>query len=335
MKVGIKNISEITGYSVATVSNALNHKPGVNNETLLRIFQTAQEIGYINNKRINRIRFVTYKRNGLIVDDTPFFPAIIDGVEREAKTGGYETVFCTLDKESSDYDTQVSAILKDPTAAILLLGTEMTEEDYAPYKQSICPLVLLDGWCDSHQFDSILINNTDSVFYAVEHLINKGHKRIGYLKGKFRIKNFAYRAAGLMQALDSHKIPLLQQDVVTLLSTMEGAYRDMRIWLKTAESLPTAFFADNDVIALGAIRALKEAGIKIPEDVSVIGFDNLMLGEVSSPRLTTIHVYKQEMGQLAVRRLIENIKNNNMGVKTKTLLCTSLIERESVLELTH
>ncbi len=333
MKVGIKNISEITGYSVATVSNALNNKPGVNNETVSRIFQIAQELGYISNKKISRIKFVTYKRNGLIIDDTPFFPAIIDGVEREAKSNGYETVFCTLDRESEDYQTGISGILNDPTAAVLLLGTEMTEEDFEPYKEAVCPLVLLDSWCDSYQFDSILISNEDSVFYGTEYLINKGHKRIGYLKGKFRIKNFTYRSAGLRQALHKHELPLLQQDIVPLLSTMDGAYRDMCIWLKTAESLPTAFISDNDVIAVGAMRAIKEAGLRIPEDISIIGFDNLMIGEVSSPRLTTIHVHKQEMGQLAVRRLIESIKNNSPGVKTKTQICTSLIERESVLDI--
>lgn len=333
MKVGIKKISEITGYSIATVSNALNHKRGVKSETSTRIFQVAQEIGYLNTARIEKIRFVTYKRNGLIVDDTPFFPALIDGVEREAKISGYETVFCTLDRESDNYHDQVAAILNDSAAAVLLLGTEMIEEDYQLYKNVKCPLVLLDGWCDSSPFDSVLISNTDSAYRAAEYLIEKGHRRIGYLKGKFRIKNFIYRATGLQQALYKNNCPLNQQDVVPLLSTMEGAYQDMRNWLNQAKSLPTAFFADNDVIALGAIRALKEKGVRIPQDVSVIGFDNLMLGEVSSPRLTTIHVYKQEMGQLAVRRLVDNIRDNNCSIKAKIQVCTKLIERESVLDI--
>ncbi len=333
MKVGIKKISEITGYSVATVSNALNHKRGVNSETSTRIFQIAQEIGYLNTARIEKIRFVTYKRNGLIVDDTPFFPALIDGVEREAKISGYETVFCTLDRESDSYHEQLSAILNDPGAAVLLLGTEMIEEDYQLYKDVKCPLVLLDGWCDFSPFDRVLISNTDSAYRATEYLIEKGHRRIGYLKGKFRIKNFVYRATGLQQALHKNGCPINPQDIVPVLSTMEGAYHDMGNWLKEAQSLPTAFFADNDVIALGAIRALKEKGLRVPEDVSVIGFDNLMLGEVSSPRLTTIHVYKQEMGQLAVRRLVDNIKDNNNCIKAKIQVCTKLVERESVSDL--
>lgn len=335
MKIGIKKISEVTGYSAATVSNALNHKRGVNPETSTRIFQAARQLGYINTSKITKIRFVTYKKNGLIVDDTPFFPALIDGVEREAKISGYETVFCTLDRQSPDYIEQVAAILTDPAAGVLLLGTEMEEEDYRPYHNAKCPLVLLDGWCEGFHFDSVLISNSDSAAMAVRYLISNGHRRIGYLKGRFRIKNFSYRSSGLQQALRKNGLTLAPCDTVPLLSTMEGAYRDMQRWLTKAESLPTAFFADNDVIALGAIRALKEAGVRVPEDVSVIGFDDLMLGEVSSPRLTTIHVFKQEMGQLAVRRLVDMIQNNCGRARAKIQVCTELIERESVQDITN
>jgi len=332
VKAGMKRISEMTGYSVATVSNALNHKRGVNNETSTRIFQAAQELGYINSAKISKIRFVTYKKNGLIIDDTPFFPALIDGVEREAKGLGYETVFCTLDRESANYEEQVASILSDPAAGVLLLGTEMVEEDYQPYQDAKSPLVLLDGWCDSFPFDSVLISNADSAAQAAQHLISKGHQRIGYLKGKFRIKNFAYRSAGFRQALCRSGLALAPCDTVPLLSTMEGAYQDMKEWLKTAKSLPTAFFADNDVIALGAMRAMKENGVRVPEDVSVIGFDDLLLGEVSSPRLTTVHVFKQEMGQLAVRRLVDIIQKNGSRTRAKIQVCTQLVERESVFD---
>lgn len=332
MRAGIKEISEMTGYSLATVSNALNNKRGVNYNTSIRIFQAAQELGYINHTKISKIRFVTYKKNGLIIDDTPFFPALIDGVEREAKEFGYETVFCTLDRDSVDYDEQLASILNDTTSGLLLLGTEMLEEDFLPYQDAKCPLVLLDGWCDRIAFDSVLISNTDSAAQATEYLIANGHRQIGYLKGKFRIKNFSYRASGFCRALYKNGLALAPYHVVPLLSTMEGAYQDMTGWLKTAKNLPTAFFADNDVIALGAMRAMKEYGLRVPEDVSVIGFDDLLLGEVSSPRLSTIHVYKQEMGQLAVRRLVDRI-NKGSRTRAKIQICTKLIKRESVVSL--
>lgn len=334
MKAGIKGISELTGYSLATVSNALNHKRGVNYDTSVRILKAAQELGYVNSTKISKIRFVTYKKNGMILEGTPFFPALIDGVEREAKEEGYETVFCTLDRESVGYEDQLTSILNDPTAGMLLLGTEMMEEDFEPYQNAKCPLVLLDGWCDFHPFDSVLISNADSAAQAVEYLIANGHRRIGYLKGKFRIKNFCYRSAGFYQAIHKNGLTVMSYDIVPLFSTMEGAYQDMKGWLKTAKSLPTAFFADNDVIALGAMRAIKEYGLRIPEDVSIIGFDDLLLGEVCTPRLSTIHVFKQEMGQFAVRRLVDQIKKGTQ-TRAKIQICTKLIERESVMNRNH
>lgn len=335
MKVGIKDISERTGYSVATVSNALNHKRGVNSETSSKIFQVAQELGYINSAKITRIRFITYKKNGLIVDDTPFFPALIDGVEKEARLSGYETVFNTLDRSSNDYEEQLSSILGDFSSALILLGTEMTEDEYKVYEHYTNPIIILDGYCNAITFDSVVINNADAAMQAAQHLLDKGHVQIGYLKGKFRIKNFTLRSMGLQQTLRRNNTPLQLEFVVPLTSTMEGAYRDMKRWLAKEHKLPTAFFADNDVIALGAIRALREYGYLIPNDVSVIGFDDLLLCEASTPRLTTIRVFQKDMGRLAVCRLVDSIKNLGGNAKTLTLVCTELVERESVLDINN
>lgn len=113
---------------------------------------------------------------------------------------------------------------------------------------------------------------------------------------------------------------------------MDGAYRDMKEHLKKGAKMPTAFFADNDMIALGCIKAFQEFGYRVPEDISVIGFDDLPFCEISSPRLTTIKVFKYEMGQLAVRRVIELMKNGGK-INTKTQICTEFVERDSVADL--
>ncbi len=113
---------------------------------------------------------------------------------------------------------------------------------------------------------------------------------------------------------------------------MDGAYKDMKDYLEKKPKLPTAFFADNDMVALGAMKAMTEAGVQIPGQVSVIGFDDLPFCEIASPRLSTIRVSKQEMGQLAVKRLMEII-NDSEGSKLKIQVCTQFVERESVREL--
>lgn len=332
MKASIKTISELTGFSPATISNALNHKKGVNKETSEKIFKVADEIGYAVESRISRIKLVIYKRNGSIVDNSPFFTNLLEGVETECRESGYDMVVCNLDRRSDSYEQRLDELLEDKTTAVIMLGTEALDEDFERYKDAKCPLVILDSWCTSMNFNGILINNADSAKNAVEHLIQKGHREIGYLRGKFRIKAFSARANGYNRALFKNGISIKEQYIVTLSTTMDGAYKDMISYLNQRPNLPTAFFADNDMIALGAMKALIEKGYRIPEDVSLIGFDDLTSCEISTPRLTTIKVFKQEMGQLAVRRLLEVIRDGN-GIKSKIQICTEFVERDSVKDL--
>ena len=111
MKASVKTIAGLTGFSPATVSNALNYKKGVNKETAAKIFQTARELGYLEENRVTKVKFVKYKKNGLIVDDTPFFPLLIDGVAEECRASGLEMAVCTLDSRDASYEEQVKWLL--------------------------------------------------------------------------------------------------------------------------------------------------------------------------------------------------------------------------------
>ena len=329
MKVSVRKISEITGFSPATVSNALNHKKGVNKETAESILKTAEELGYRLEEKISKIRFVIFRRNGMIIDDSPFHPAVIEGVERQAKSLGYETVFNHVDINDLEYGTQLQEILSDTESAIVLLGTEMQEEDFEPYTHAKNKIILLDGWSDRYFFDSVLISNTDSAARAVEYLIEKGHRDIGYLRGDFRIQAFRYREIGYKRIMDRYHLPVQPEYIATVGTRIETAYEGMKKYLEETPILPTAFFADNDTIAIGAMQALKERGYDIPGDVSIIGFDNISFGAISDPPLTTINVYKHEMGEMAVRELMRSVEDGKK-VKTKIQVCTDFVERASV-----
>lgn len=332
MKASIRKISELTGFSPATISNALNRKKGVNKETSEMIFKVAKEIGYENEYRISRIKLVIYKVNGSIIDNSPFFTNLLEGVEMECRESGYDMIVCNLDKRSADFEQRLEEILSDKATAVIMLGTEALDEDFERFKDARCPMVILDSWYTSMDFNGVLINNADSAKNAVEYLIRKGHREIGYLRGAFRIKAFSARSSGYSRALYKHGIPVKEDYIVTLSTTMDGAYKDMLNYLEGSPKLPTSFFADNDMIALGAMKALIEKGYRVPEDVSLIGFDDLSSCEISTPRLTTIRVFKQEMGQIAVRRLLEVIRNSK-GIKSKIQICTEFVERDSVRQL--
>lgn len=332
MKVNIKQISERSGFSPATISNALNHKKGVNKETSATIFQIAREMGYLEENRITKIKFVIFKRNGLIIDDTPFFQLMIDGVENECRNCGYELIISTLNRNVPDYEKQVWWLLQDKDSAVILLGTELMEDDLKPFYGVNCPFLLLDNWSDDMEFNGVLINNADSARCATEYLIRKGHREIGYLRGDFRIKAFRSRAVGYQVALNKAGLNLTKEFMITLGTTIDGAYQAMKQYLERKPKLPSAFFADNDMIALGAMKALVETGIRVPEEVSLMGFDDLPFSSIAAPGLTTLRVSKREMGQAAVRRIKEIIENRDNS-KLKIQVCTEFIERSSVAEI--
>lgn len=332
MKVSIRQISEKTGFSPATISNALNRKKGVNRETAAEVFRVAKELGYIEEERITKIKFVMYRKNGAIIEDTPFFSILIDGFEKECGACGYEVVICNLDSKAADYEEQVKWMINDTASAVVLLGTEFMDEDLEIFKGAKCPLLLFDYWSPDMEFNAVLINNADSARMATEYLIGKGHRKIGYLRGSYRIKSFRSRHVGYVTALKKAGIKVEPSYTVTLGTKMNEAYNDMTAYLSQKQELPTAFFADNDMVALGAMKALIESGYRIPEDISIVGFDDLPFCEIASPRLTTLRVAKQEMGQVAAKRIIELIKHPS-NVNLKIQVCTSFVERDSVREV--
>ena len=179
----------------------------------------------------------------------------------------------------------------------------------------------------------ILINNTDAACNAVEYLIKKGHREIGYLRGDYRIKGFQYREYGYHRALQRHGLSSPPDGIVTVGTQLESSYEGMRRYLEKNPKLPTAFFADNDVIALGVMKAMQEKGIEIPAQVSIVGFDDINFGTVSVPALTTIHVFKQEMGEVAVRRVLDHVRYSDSKIKMKIQVYTEFTERDSVREL--
>ncbi len=337
MKVNIKQISDVTGFSAATISNALNGKRGVNKDTAEQIFTVAKRLGYVTEKKINKIKLVVCKKTGDVETDTPFFLDLLAGMERTGREFGYDTVVTNLSLSDAE---EIEQLKREVTTGVILLATELSEEDMKQFDDCEAPLVVIDSWYDNMKYDSVLISNTDSVCQAVEYLFDKGHERVGYLKGTDRITNFYYRQLGFERAHQKRKKPLHSEYDVEIRPMADIAYQDMKQYLegmkKKSEDLhtvlPTAYFADNDIIAIGALKALQEAGIRVPEDVSLIGFDDMPFCEMSSPKLTTIRVFKQEMGMIAVKRLLEHLAEAKV-INTKIQVCTQFIERESVRKL--
>ena len=333
-KISVREISRRTGYSPATVSNALNNKRGVSDQTASEIRRVAADLGYRRTTKLRQVQFVMGRNSGRMLDEGSFRVAVVNGVEEEARNHGLTVSYTTVElADCAAREHELAKIMGDPTSGIILLGTEMTQNDYDLFAHCPVPLVLVDGQSDNHFIESILFSNEGSAYRAVRYLVRMGHRQIGYLAGKLRIRNFPLRERGYERALaEVGAVPQDKFRVSLGTDKMESAYRDMLAWLKTDPELPTAFFAENEALAVGAMKALAECGYDIPGDISMVGFDDVEFASIVHPGLTSVHIPRTDLGRIAVRKLIEQVEHPK-AYTCVTHLSTTFIERESVRSL--
>ena len=331
----MKDIAKQLGVSPATVSLVLSNKPGVSDATRARILETLKKTGYdvaggrpMLHGGIMNLQLIVYKKQGLVVSDTPFFSELIEGIQREAHRHGLDLTVTYVSDSETD---RLNAKLLGGSAAdgIILLATEMQPPDLRPFQKGKFRLVVLDAHFMDEPVEMVMIDNTQGAYAAVDYLIQSGHRRIGYLGGSLRIRNFEEREHGYRMALRHAGIPVDESLLLSVEPTLEGAYRDCAALFAGGMRLPTAFFADNDIIAVGAIKALREKGVRIPQEVSLVGFDDMPVCTVVEPALTTMRVCKRKMGRIAVRRLLESARDDD-GVFCSTAIHTDLVIRDSV-----
>lgn len=316
MSVNARELAQMLEVSPSAISIALNDRPGISRQTRERILAAAAEHGLQRPARESRparryINLIIFKKHGLVIGDTPFFSELIESVTTAANCLSYHIQLSYFYAAQNPAE-QLKSINSTGCAGVILLATEMTEEDLPLLSEIRAPLVVLDNNVESAGFDCVVINNVQAAMLAAGHLLARGHRRIGHLCSSVDIMNFRERREGFLRAA-----AILADDpqsrIVTIPveSTSDGAYRDMTVYLARRPELPQAFFADNDIIAIACIRALKEAGCNIPRDLSIIGFDDVPYARVVSPRLTTMHVPRDLMGRYAINRLHEKITDPN------------------------
>jgi len=339
MPITIKEIADKANVSTATVSMVINNKPGISAPTRKKVLSIVESFGYnvspLKNgitKRNGTIQLTIYKKHSQVVADTAFFEALIAGIESTARLSGYQLTIKSVPGQRLDVDLICAGWNEDNVDGILLLGTEMYEEDMLDAMKIDKPLLVLDacflGICANY----VVIDNISGVYKGVNHLIGRGHRKIGYLRSSVVIQNFLERYEGYKKAMHDSALECIHDYTVPLRPTIEGAYDDMIKYLKGNPKLPTAFFADNDIIAFGAMKALKETGVLIPKDVSLVGFDDMPFCTITEPALSTISVNKEMLGTFAVENLIGLI-GSTKDYHSKTLLGVDLISRDSVLSM--
>ena len=336
-RVTARDVAKAAGVSPATASLVFRNKPGVGHETRERVLEVARELGFEYDeptapRKTSTLLLVIYKQHGRVVSDTPFFESLIKGVSDTTYQLGYHRLSITYFYAQQDKAEQIAALRSIKCAGIVLLATEMLAGDVAQFERLGVPIVLLDNWFPTKCLDSVVIDNTWGAWSAVRYLTGVGHREIGYLHSATEIRNFLERQEGYLSAMRSLGSTDVdpKHTIVSVGSTAESAYQDMNAYLDEDPYLPTAYFADNDIIASSCIRALEDHGFRIPEDISVVGFDDVSTSALINPPLTTMAVPKTNMGALAVRRLVDRIQDNTGGEVVRISVQPEIVQRKSV-----
>ena len=339
MAASAKDIARALGLSPAAVSLALRGRPGVSESTRSLVLEKAAELGYVREShgtpgRQGMIQLVIYKRHGKVFSDTPFFEQLTEGVAERAAELGYHLSISYF-YGSQNHQEQLRSLRSLESDGVILLATEMHSADVKLFARLDIPLVVLDNFFPMENYDLVGIDNRYGVMNAVRYLIECGHTRIGYLHSSVEIRNFLRRQDGYNMGCRLLPEPMARDSirrVVRVGVTPDAAAADMRAYLSTDPILPTAFFADNDSIAAGCCRAIQEYGLRIPRDVSVIGFDDSTVCQMTDPPLTTMVIHKERMGALAVTRLHERIRGN-LPETVRILVRPKVVVRGTVLDL--
>lgn len=272
-----------------------------------------------------------------IAEHTSFSSFVLQGVESRATELGYGTQVRYLNAGDM-YNPQTLDFIRNADG-VIFLGTDITETQLPELEQLFeslgdTPVVVVDSTVLANRADCVVNDCFGGARAAAELLLRTGHRRIGYVKAKQRIRNLDERERGVRAALAQADLPL--SAVIEVDISSEGAFQDFDAWIKANPDLPNGVFAENDVLAAAVIRSLKKNGYRVPDDVSVIGFDDIPMCEMLDPPLTTVHAFKEELGIIAVEHLDRRIKRGevphqmpSIGLLTTTV-STRLVERFSV-----
>lgn len=331
MSVTIKDIAKLAGVSTATVSKIVNGKDSdIGDATIKRVKKIILDQNYRPNSLARSMKTKVTKTVGLIIPDVrnPFFTDLARGAEDSANQKGYSLLFCNtdddLDKEMRYIDTLTEKQVDGIALAPSILRDREKEENFFVR----VPMVTMDRNVYFKGIKARLdIDNYQGAYDAVTYLISLGHRRIKYLSGQPDVRVSENRLSGYIKALEDQGIVYDEKDVVFGYYKSEFGYN--YIMSNRLEDEVTAIFCGNDLIALGVIKALKEKKQKkVPEDISIIGFDDIYLASINTPSLTTVRQPSYDFGFLAVQKLID-ILEGSKHIEKKTEIRLELIIRES------
>jgi LacI family transcriptional regulator len=333
-EITIYDIAEALDLSPATVSRGLKDHPAIKKDTRKKILDKAKELGYQQNLFASNLRRSRSNTIGVIVPrlNSYFMSAVISGMEKVANAAGYNLII-SQSTESKEKELANIKTLYNSRVDGLLVSLAYDSEDINHFDLFLnkgIPLIFFDRVFEHPRCTSIVIDNYKAGYEITSHLISQGCKRIAHITGSVIRNVYADRLKGYRHALVDNSIPY-DESLVFPCNLSEQAGADVTQRLLEMPELPDGVFAANDTTAVSCIRTLKQAGIKIPEQIAVAGFNNDPLSKVIEPNLTTMNYPGQEMGELAAATLIRKLDNKEGTSLNTIVLHHNMIVRESSL----
>lgn len=333
--MNLKEIAKAANVSPSTVSFVLNNTGQVGEETRKKVSALLTANGYTvspyyRNKITKNFRFIKFSDHAMLVqENTGFVSDIIDAIYKETKRMGYSLEMTAANKDNLAQIAEAAGA--DDSDGIILLGTELEAEDVKCFDGIKKPIVVVDNHMTMMNYNSVVMNNYESIRMAVEYLVSLGHKEIGYIYNNTPSCNCRARFNAFRQIMADLGLDVPEHNIFTARPTITWCYEDILNMLKSGVKFPKAVLTTNDSMAIGAIKAFNEFGISVPNDISIIGFDDIAFSTIVEPALTTIKVPCTDVGVWAVRLLSDRI-NYPEAALAKIEVSTELVVRGSSCE---
>ena len=325
------DVAQHAGVSPATVSRVLNNTTHVRESVRARVLQSVAALGYKASPTRSASR--SQKTVALLITDilNPFFPEIVHGVQDEAKLDNTAMLLCDS-AEDPQWEQKILATLSNQSVdGVIVCASRLAAQDLIAFHDRYhTPMVVINRCIGHPEIPCIVVNFASAAYAAGRHLLNLGHTCIAYLAGPSAAEASQARRQGLEQALQEAGLSLDPELCLPSFPNVEGGFQAASVLLSMSPAeRPTAIMAYNDIVAIGALQAIRAHHLRVPEDLSVVGFDDIALAAHTNPPLTTIDQPKNRLGKLAMRMLRQMIQGETIQGKGYTLVESPLVVRES------
>lgn len=327
--MNIKEVADRANVSTATVSRTLNGSDLVKPRTADKIWRVIRELGYYPSTQARALVSGKSRILGLIISDivNPFFPELVKSFEFAATRRGYEVIVANTDYNPERMAVCVRRMIERQVDAVAIITSEIEPHLIEELSRRKLPIVFLDVGKLKPLISNISVDYAKGIREAVQHIVSLGHKRIGFISGPHTLKSARTRRAAFLKCISDCGIKEQRRIVVEANHKVDGGDTAMTHLLSLSDP-PTAVLASNDLTAIGAMRAINRAALHVPEDISLVGFDDIELSQCTQPPLTTIRLSRVELGQKAFDALYRFLEGQS-GSGEEITVSTTLVLRQS------